>query len=75
MHGESIRRLLVAKLAERPIASDCKSDARKGYLGSNPRLGTALDAVHGALNAPHRFSSTQCITFMFFIAKRINISI
>ena len=34
------RRVLRAKLAEWTIAADCKSAVRKGYLGSNPRLGT-----------------------------------
>ena len=31
---------MFAEMAERSIAPDCKSGVRKGYLGSNPSLGT-----------------------------------
>ena len=31
---------ILAEMAERTIAPDCKSGGRKAYLGSNPSLGT-----------------------------------
>ena len=39
-------------MVEWSITADCKSAARKGYVGSNPALGTAFNAVISAYNAP-----------------------
>ena len=39
--GSSYHKIrLKAEVAERSIARDCKSLARKGYIGSNPVLST-----------------------------------